>query len=97
LDLQGHFEEMQGEPIQFRAESPCALRGSNNSSLSKEQGGVIGIAGKGSDANGPDAGIHEHAGADPNLCDQRREGEHTASGSAMPVSDRSGTYFVLGL
>ena len=25
------------------------------------------------------------------------EGEHTASGSAMPVSDRSGTYFVLGL
>jgi hypothetical protein len=37
---------MQGEPIQFLAESHCAVRSSENSSLSNEQGGASGIAGK---------------------------------------------------
>src|SRR6202049_1052260 len=56
-DLQGDFDEMQGEPIQFLAESHCAVRSSKDSSLSKDQGGASGIAGKSRVAKGPDAGI----------------------------------------
>ena len=37
---------MQGEPIRFLAESPCAVRSCNEFSLSKEQGGASGFAGK---------------------------------------------------
>jgi hypothetical protein len=48
---------MQGEPIQFLAESHCAVRSSKDSSLSKDQGGASGIAGKSRVAKGPDAGI----------------------------------------
>ena len=45
-EMQGDFDEMQGEPIQFLAESHCAVRSCNEFSLSKEQGGASGFAGK---------------------------------------------------
>src|ERR1700674_3524095 len=61
-DLQGDFDEMQGEPIQFLAESHCAVRSSKDSSLSKDQGGASGIAGKSRVAKGPDAGITDRPG-----------------------------------
>jgi hypothetical protein len=61
-DLQGDFDEMQGEPIQFLAESHCAVRSSEDSSLSKEQGGASGIAGKSRVANWLVAGITDDCG-----------------------------------
>jgi len=45
-EMQGDFDEMQGEPIQFLAESHCAVRSCSGFSLSKEQGGASGFAGK---------------------------------------------------
>jgi hypothetical protein len=53
---------MQGEPIQFLAESHCAVRSSEDSSLSKEQGGASGIAGKSRVANWLVAGITDDCG-----------------------------------
>ena len=61
-DLQGDFDEMQGEPIQFLAESHCAVRSSEDSSLSKEQGGASGIAGKSRVVNWLVAGITDDCG-----------------------------------
>jgi hypothetical protein len=71
-NLQGDFEEMQGEPDQFLAESHCAVRSSEDSSLSKEQGGVAGIAGKSRDVNGPDAGITDRPEQRLRSCRQKR-------------------------
>jgi hypothetical protein len=58
---------MQGEPIQFLAESHYGVRSSKDSSLNKEQGGVTGIAGKSRDADGPDAGITADTSASPSF------------------------------
>jgi hypothetical protein len=51
------------EPIQFLAESHCAVRSSEDSSLSKEQGGASRIAGKSRVANWLVAGITDRPGA----------------------------------
>jgi hypothetical protein len=53
-DLQGDFDKMQGEPIQFLVESHCAVRGWKDFSLSKKQGEASRIAGKSRVAKGPD-------------------------------------------
>ena len=45
-EMQGDFDKMQGEPIQFLAESHYAVGSCNELSLSKEQGGASRFAGK---------------------------------------------------
>jgi hypothetical protein len=83
--LQGDFEEMQGEAIQFLAESHCAVRSSMDFSLSKEQGGVAGIAGKSRDANRPDAGIADRPEQSLRSCRQERY-ERPLAGDFFEVS-----------
>jgi hypothetical protein len=47
-DLQGDFDEMQGEPFQFPAESHCAMRSWRGFSLKQRAGRSAGFAGKSS-------------------------------------------------